>query len=70
VLDDAGKARLLALRANARGLKMPADVQRFLLRHIARDSHSLMAALQRLDDGSLHQQRHLTVPFVKQVLGL
>lgn len=69
-LDDVGKARLLELRANARGLKMPADVQRFLLRHLARDNHSLMAALQRLDDGSLQQQRHLTVPFVKQVLGL
>lgn len=69
-LDDDGKARLLVLRAKARGLKMPEDVQRFLLRHMARDSHSLMAALQRLDDGSLQHQRHLTVPFVKQVLGL
>ena len=69
-LDDAGKARLLVLRAKVRGLKMPTDVQRFLLRHMARDNHSLMAALQRLDDGSLQHQRYLTVPFVKQVLGL
>jgi len=69
-LDDAGKARALALRAGLRGLKMPAEVQRFLLRHLARDNHSLMAALQRLDDGSLQHKRYLTVPFVKQVLGL
>ena len=69
-LDDDGKARVLELRARVRGLDMPEEVRRFLLRHLARDNHSLMAALQRLDDGSLQQQRRLAVPFVKQVLGL
>jgi DnaA family protein len=69
-LDDAGRARALALHAEARGLVLLPDVQNFLLRRAPRDNHALLAMLQRLDQSSLVHQRRLTIPFVKQVLGL
>lgn len=69
-LDDAGKAAALVSHAKGCGLVLPEEVQRFLLRRASRDNHALLSMLKRLDDGSLAQQRHLTVPFVKQILGL
>jgi len=69
-LDDAGRARALALHANSRGLVLSEDVRNFLLHRTPRDNHALLAMLQRLDKGSLIHQRRLTIPFVKQVLGL
>jgi DnaA family protein len=69
-MDDAGRARALALHAEARGLVLSGGVQNFLLRRAPRDNHALLAMLQRLDEGSLVHQRRLTIPFVKQILGL
>jgi len=69
-LDDAGKMDALKLHAASRSLKMPESVREFLLRRAPRDNHGLLAMLERLDKGSLTHKRRLTVPFVKQVLGL
>lgn len=69
-LDDEGRVLALTLRASQRGLDMPAEVGQFLLKHLPRDMRTLYAALEVLDRASLAQQRRLTVPFVKSVLGV
>ncbi|HBO37986.1 MAG TPA: DnaA regulatory inactivator Hda, partial [Pasteurellaceae bacterium] len=35
-----------------------------------RDMHTLFDALERLDQASLQAKRKLTIPFVKEILGL
>jgi DnaA family protein len=42
---------------------------RWLLSHLPRDPHTLIAALDRLDQASLAEQRRLTLPFAQQVVG-
>lgn len=69
-LDDAQKAALLVGLAARRGLSLPAPVVEFWLSRGARDLPGLLADLERLDEASLAQQRRITVPLVKQVLGL
>lgn len=69
-MDDAGKARVLQARADARGFALPAEVAEYLVRRCPRDMHSLLAVLEQLDQGSLAAQRRLSIPFVKSLLGL
>ena len=69
-LTDRGRLRLLAAVANERGLDLPDDVARFLLARTNRDQRELLGVLDRLDKASLAQGRRLTIPFVKQTLGL
>lgn len=67
--DDERKQAILRYRARCRGLDMPAEVSRFLVSRAPRGLAGLMALLETLDARSLAEQRALTVPFVKQVLG-
>lgn len=69
-LSDADKCAALQLRAKMRGMKMSKQLAEFLLRHIPRDLPALFDALEKLDQISLVEQRKLTIPFVKQVLGV
>lgn len=66
--DD--QRRLLQHRASMRGLYLSNEVAVFLLNRLPRDSQGLMAALETLDGASLQEQRRLTLPFVKDTLGL
>lgn len=67
-LDDGQMVDALQLRARQRGLELPVDVARYLLRHYRRDMISLSSLLERLDHASLAAQRRLTIPFVRQWL--
>lgn len=67
--DDADKLHALRLRAQARGFELPDEVGRYLLLRLPRDMHALFAVLDRLDYASLAEQRRLTVPFIKSILG-
>lgn len=67
-LTDEGKQQALILRAGQRGLQLPDDVARYLLRHYPRDLHALMTMLQELDVASLAEQRRLTIPFVRETI--
>ena len=69
-LGDADKQAALQLRAKARGLELNDEVAQFILHRAPRDLNELFCYLNRLDDASLAEQRKLTIPFVKQVLGL
>ncbi len=67
-LDDGQKAEALRLRAEGRGMSMPAEVANYLLTHGPRDMHRLFALLERIDRHSLIEQRRLTIPFVRRLL--
>lgn len=68
-LDDDGRAQVLRLRAQRRGLELDAAAVDWLLRRTDRDLSSLAALLDRLDRASLAAQRRITVPFLRQTLG-
>lgn len=65
--DDEKKLAILS-RAEAMGMRLGEDVLQFMLTHYSRDLRGLMGSLDQLDKASLAQQRHLTIPFVKQVI--
>jgi len=69
VLDDDGRAEVLRLRAQRRGLQLDTAAIDWLLKRVDRDLGSLTALLDRLDRESLAAQRRVTVPFLRQVLG-
>ena len=67
-LGDDDRDQLLRERAQARGLELAPEVSRWLLTQLARDTGSLLAALEQLDRASLSAKRRLTLPFVQSVL--
>lgn len=69
-LDDAGRLELLRSFAIRRALAMPDDVARFLLERAPRHPNALAGAIERLDSASLAERRRLTIPFVREQLGL
>lgn len=69
-MTDADKQKALQSRARARGLELSAEVAQYILHRAPRDMNELFFCLNRLDDASLAEQRRLTIPFVKRVLGL
>jgi DnaA-homolog protein len=69
VLDDAGRAKLLRMRAQARGLVFEDAAVEWVLRRYARDLGSLVALFDVLDRASMAAQRRLTIPFLRLVLG-
>lgn len=69
-LDDDDKQALLQRRAERRGLSMPAPVARYLISRLRRDMHELNVIFERIDAASLSAGRELTIPFVRDVLGL
>ena len=58
----------LRRRAGYRGLELPEDVARYLLRRLPRDMRALCDWLDRLDTASLAAGRRLTLPFVREVI--
>ena len=69
MLDDGGRARMLRLRAAARGLEFDDAALDWMLRRCSRDPGSLTALFEQLDRASMADKRgRLTVPFLRQVL--
>ncbi len=69
-LDDAGKARVLTRLAAARGLTLSPAVLDFWLSRSGRDMAALLEQFERLDQAALSARRRVTVPLLKDVLGL
>jgi len=69
-LDDDEKSAALKHRAMQRGLILTDDAVRFLLNRASRDMSSLLETLDTLDKASIREQRKITIPFIKDVLGL
>ena len=69
-LDDEGRREVLQQRAQRRGLILEDAALDWLLKRVDRDLAGLAAMLDRLDRASLAAQRRITVPFLRQTLGL
>lgn len=69
-LTDAEKIAALQTHAEARGFRLGEDVGRYLLRHWRRDMASLFAALDAMDRYSLETQRPVSVPLLREAVGL
>ncbi|HWF98432.1 MAG TPA: DnaA regulatory inactivator Hda [Steroidobacteraceae bacterium] len=69
-LDEAEQQQALQLRARLRGFELPEETSRWLQRRFPRDMRRLYALLDTLDEAALAAQRRLTVPFIREVLGL
>lgn len=69
-LDDEQRVAALQLRARHRGLELPGETARYLLKRSRRDMASLYELLDKLDLEALRAQRRLTIPFVRDVLNL
>lgn len=69
-LCDINKIKTLQQHAHQRGFTLPSSVGQFILNRCARNMHDLNRLLDQLDVASLSAQRKITIPFVKQVLGI
>jgi DnaA family protein len=68
-LDERAQAEALGRRASLRGLELPDETTRYLQRRFRRDMRTLCSLLDTLDEASLAEQRRITVPFIREVLG-
>jgi len=69
-LDESRLISALRLRARGRGLELPDETAHYLLKRIPRDLPSVFDLFDRLDEASMIEQRRLTIPFVRSVLGI
>lgn len=69
-LSDDDKKAALQFRAKARGLELSDEVCSYILQRLPRDMNELFWQLNRLDQASLAEQRKLTIPFVKKIIGI
>ena len=67
-LSDDDKRAALSVRADARGLRLPDDVLRYLLTHCRRDLPHLLALVDLLDTFSLRRKRPVSLPMLKEIL--
>ena len=69
-LDDDGRRDVLQQRAQRRGLVLEDAALEWLLKRVGRELGGLTALLDQLDRASLAAQRRVTVPFLRETLGL
>jgi DnaA family protein len=69
-LGDEDKRAALQAAAARRGLELPEPVASFIMRRANRDMGALNRVFADLDEASLSAGRQLTVPFVRDILGL
>jgi DnaA family protein len=67
-LGEDERVSALQLRSRHRGLELPDDAARYLLKRSRRDMASLYELLDTLDREALRAKRRLTIPFVREVL--
>lgn len=60
---------VFTFRAGLRGIEISQELLQFIDYRSQRDTATLMELLNRLDEASLKEQRKLTIPFVKSVMG-
>lgn len=68
-LDESRQREALRLHAAQRGIEVSEEALLYLQRRFARDMASLHGLLDQLDAASLEEQRRLTLPFIRRVLG-
>jgi DnaA family protein len=69
-LGDSEKKKLLMEKAHEMGFELEQDVVEFLMKRSDRRAHALMSTLKLLGTASLSLKRKVTIPFIKEVMGL
>ncbi|MFT6436931.1 MAG: DnaA family protein [Candidatus Azotimanducaceae bacterium] len=69
-LSDENRLTALKMKAANHGFEFTDEVGRFILARAGRDMNSLVSMFERLSSETLREQRKVTIPFVKQVLGI
>ena len=69
-LDEASLIEALQQRARTRMFDFPDEVLDYLVKRVSRDTRSLFQLLDRLDEASLASKKKITIPFVKETLGI
>ena len=69
-LSDRERLQALKLKATGHGFEFSDEVGRFILARAGRDMRSLVSIFEKLSQETLRAQRIVTIPFVKQILGL
>lgn len=69
-LQEDQRKEVLRQYAHGRGFELSEEMLEFLLRRNSRDLGALLRLLDRIDEESLAQQRKITVPFLRRVMGL
>jgi len=69
-LSDADKGDALAAHAAARGMALDRELIAYLLSHFDRDMGTQIALLEALDRYSLQRKRPVTLPLLREALGL
>ena len=67
--QDEEKIAILQFRAARRGLSLSREVCSYIVTRSVRDTEALLGLLDKLDNASLVEQRALSIPFVKSILG-
>ncbi len=66
---DEEKIAILQFRAARKGLVLSREVCSYVVSRAPRDMEALLSVLETLDNASLVEQRALSIPFIKSVLG-
>lgn len=69
-MDEDGRRDVLLARAQRRGMVIEDAALDWMLKRVDRDLASLTALLDRIDHASLAAQRRITVPFLREFIGL
>lgn len=69
-LVESDLAAAMKLRASGRGLMLSDEVVNYIFSRSTRNISSLLELLDTLDQASMAEQRKLSIPFVRQYLGL
>jgi DnaA family protein len=69
-LTNEEKPQILKSRAQQRGFTLDDRVVDYISKHYPQDMKSLLEILDKLDQESLQRKAKITIPFVKQVLGV
>ncbi len=67
-LDDSGKKNIIKQRVKQRNLQIDGKIYEYLFKYYSRDLSALLSAIEQLDQASLQQKNHITIPLIKQVL--
>ena len=67
-LSDEEKRTALLQHSQQRGMRLDESVLNYLMHHGRRDLPSLMSVLDQLDQVSLEQKRHPTLPLLRELL--
>jgi DnaA family protein len=69
-LNDEQKIAALKMRADLLGIEISDNVAGFLLHNFSRDTNYLFGLLHKLDRAALAAKRKITIPFIKEIIGL